>query len=118
MSPIKVETVLLLMKCLAQLYVFHGISYAFESTESSRKVFGAAELTESRTVNSNERHMVSDRRKRAVKSSERTRSNFMGVRTSFKRKLPRNKILQTGFHNKKLKQELRKRQVSLKPPLN
>jgi len=111
MSPIKLETVLLLMKCLAQLYVFHGRSYAFESTESSRRVFGVAELTESMTINSNERHTVSDRKKDAVKSSEKTRSNFTGVRTSFIRKPPRNKSLQTGFQNEKLKQELRKRQM-------
>ena len=81
---------------------------------SSKKDSGVSELPELGTVNDEERLVFSDgKTKHAANSSDQTPNKLTGPRKSFIKKLSKSKIILTGFQNKRLNQELRKRQVSL-----
>ena len=107
----KMEILLLLFRCL---FYLHGIFCAFAiSVESSTKVSGVGNLSEPIAINNKERRGVHDEKKFAIMSIARTHNKFTRFRASLIKGLSRNKSMHAGFQKKKLKQELRKRQVSL-----
>jgi len=102
---------LLLFGCLFQIYVSHGITSTFARVEKSTRVsnFGESKkYIKTRRVNETE-----NREKPAVMSTDHGGKQNTGtlIHRSVFKKLSRNGIMHTGFHNRRLKQELRKRQM-------
>lgn len=104
---------LLLFGCLFPIYISHGITLTFPRVEKSSRVSDFGEDKKYMKV-----HGINESKSRenqAVMSSGpgRKKHNTMTLthRSVFK-KLSRDEIMHTGFYNRRLRQELRKRQVS------
>ena len=110
----KLEFYLLLFRCLCQLHVLNcGESNSVSNVTSSKIDSGVGKLPELGTVNNKERHVISaGMTKHAANSGDQTHNKLTGARKRLIKKLSKSKIIHTGFQNKRLKQELRKRQVS------
>lgn len=103
---------LLLFGCLFQIYISHGITSTFARVEKSIRVsnFGESKkYIKTRGVNESK-----NREKPAVMSTDHGGKQNTGtlIHRSVFKKLSRNGIIHTRIHNRRLKQELRKRQVS------
>ncbi|KAL9985125.1 hypothetical protein ACROYT_G007493 [Oculina patagonica] len=109
MFPRKHEHFLLLFGCLFQICFLYGISHASASEEKSTKVPNVDEIKNYMTVRNNQRRQ--NHEIHADKSSGRKHNTFKGMKKSVVRKLSWNKIVHTGFHNGRLKQQLGKRQM-------
>ena len=111
----KLKFYLLLFRCLFQLHVLYcGESNSVSNVASSKKDSGVGKLPELGTVNNKERHVINaGMTKHAANSGDQTHYKLTGASKRLIKKLSKSKIIQTGFQNTRLKQELRKRQVSL-----
>lgn len=110
----KLEFYLLLFRCLFQLHVLNcGESNSVSNVASSKIDSGVGKWPKLGTVNNKEKHVISaGMTKHVANSVDQTHNKLTGARKSLIKKLSKSKIIHTGFQNKRLKQELRKRQVS------
>ena len=110
------EFILLLFRCLFQLYILNEVFNGSTSLGSSVEITSAGDLSEL-TKTGKERHIqriINDEKsKQAAQSNDGIHNKLNGTRTSFVMKLSKNKVLHRESQDKTLKQKLRKRQVSL-----
>jgi len=112
MFPTRLEH-LLLFGCLVPIFISHGITSTFPRVEKSNRISDFGEnrkYMKIHGINESKTH-----ENQAVMSSghagEKHNTMTLTHRSGFK-KLSRDEIMHAGFHNRRLRQELRKRQVS------
>lgn len=110
---------LLLFGCLFPIYISNGITSTFPRVEKSNRVSDFGEDKKYKNV-----HGINDSKiheNQAAMSSgpggKKHTTMTLPHRSVFK-KLSRDEIMHTGFHNRRLRQELLKRQVSWSATVN
>ena len=104
---------LLLFGCLFRIYISHGITFTFPRVEKSRRVSDFGEnkkYMKIHGINESKSH----ENQAAMSSGLGGKKHYTMTLThrSVFKKLSMDEIVHKGFHNRRLRQELRKRQVS------
>ena len=114
MFPTRLEH-LLLFGCLFQIYISHGVTSTFPRVEKSKRISDFGENKKYMKLHGINESTTHELENQAVMSSghggKKHHTMTLTHRSVFE-KLSRGEIIHAGFYNRRLKQGLRRRQVS------